>query len=61
MGLICFKCNKEILKEDKRIMIPIERPYLNLYMHRDCYNEIEEIVKYLNSNYERISKLCRKK
>ena len=54
MGLICFKCDEVILKTDKRMMIPIEVPYLNLYMHRHCYDEIEDLSTFLTQNLPKL-------
>jgi len=57
--MICFKCGKEITQtdDDRKIMIPIERPiYGNLFFHKDtCYQEIKENEsEYLAENYDRI-------
>lgn len=58
--MICFYCGKEInLSENEKYqMIPIERPYVNLFFHKEnCYNEIKSIEKqYITENAERIWK-----
>jgi hypothetical protein len=54
MGLICFICDEEILKEDRRIMVAIEVPYVNLYMHKDCHDKILDLSAFLTQNVEKI-------
>ena len=50
---ICFKCNLRI-PDYKYQMIPLERPYMNLFFHIDCYRNIENMDDYLKENSERI-------
>lgn len=38
--MICPKCKKEILDTELKYMLALERPYLNVYMHRTCYDEV---------------------
>jgi hypothetical protein len=57
--MICFKCGKEItqIDDDRKIMVPIERPvYGNIFFHKDtCYQEIKmNEVEYLTENYDKI-------
>lgn len=35
--MICPVCNTEIKKEDKKFFFGNDRPYINVYLHRDCY------------------------
>lgn len=36
-------------------MYPLERPYKNLFFHKECFNEIStEIIQYLSVNLDRI-------
>ena len=51
--LICFKCTLRI-PDYKYQMIPLERPYMNLFFHVDCYRQIESMPEYLKENSERI-------
>lgn len=48
----CFKCEKEI--EGLKSILPLDRPYVNLPFHRDCYNELEDELGYVTENYDRI-------
>ena len=55
----CFKCEKEIEKE--QFMYGIDRPYVNLWFHRKCFEEIEDTMKeYLIANYSRLDAAVRK-
>jgi len=38
-GLVCIKCNEKIL-DSNYMLVAIERPYDNLVLHRECFNEI---------------------
>lgn len=48
----CFKCEKEII--GLKSILPLDRPYVNLPFHRDCYNELEDELEYVTENYDRI-------
>ena len=51
--MICFKCNKEIKQEDKKFMYGLDRPYINLFFHEDCWSKIErDIEVYLTQNVD---------
>lgn len=54
----CFYCGKNIdLSNEKKINIPLDKPYANLFVHRAvCYDEILNIglEVYLNSNIDKI-------
>lgn len=55
MGLICFECKCEIATGTLKFMLPLEKPYTNLWFHRDCYNKVKgEIEVYLAQNVERV-------
>ena len=58
----CFYCQKDIEIASKKFMLAIERPYKNLWFHKDCYTLIksEEII-YLYANIERILEYNNKK
>ena len=53
----CFKCGKEI--DGLKSILPLDRPYVNLFMHRDCYNSIENELDYVTENYDRIMEYIR--
>jgi hypothetical protein len=50
---ICTRCHKEIEGDYK--MVPMEKPYLNLFFHRDCFSEIsDELEDFLKNNLSEI-------
>ncbi len=53
--MVCFYCSKEIQIEDKKRMVPVEIPYINLWFHKDCYDVIKSTeVIYLSQNVQMI-------
>ncbi len=52
----CFYCNKKI-GESKYFLLGLDIPYINLYFHLSCYQEIDDIETYLKLNAERIYRL----
>lgn len=49
----CFYCGLEILENDGKIF-PLDRPYVNIRVHRQiCFNAMYD-EKYLQENYQRI-------
>ena len=57
--MICFHCKKEI--EQERMMIALDRPYLNLFFHRECYNLYVEadVFAYLGKYEQSVVELSR--
>ncbi|GEM_PF-2217927 len=55
----CFYCGKVIEKNDSKIIIALDKPYINLWVHKECEIEIYNygVNKYLNENKERIFKI----
>ena len=50
---MCIYCKKEIKNEDKKFILGIEKPYMNLKLHRDCYLKIRDnLVEFLEKNLE---------
>ncbi len=49
--MTCFYCEKEILEREGKIY-PLDRPYVNLKVHKICSNAITE--EWLLENYQRI-------
>lgn len=49
---MCLKCEKEIIKGEE-FMIAVDRPYMNLWLHRKCFKTsdfselVEKIREYL--------------
>ena len=48
----CFKCGEEI--NGLRSFMALDRPYVNLPFHRECYNNLEDELAYVTENYDRI-------
>ena len=36
----CFQCGTEILEATDCRLIPLDRPYINLYFHIKCFKEV---------------------
>jgi uncharacterized protein YmfQ (DUF2313 family) len=50
---ICIVCKKDVLKTDDKKMIGLEIPYVNLYIHKECYNEIKDTLEeFMKENLE---------
>jgi len=50
----CFYCGKEISITDSKRMVPIEKPYINLFFHLDCYKTVPEMSVFLTQNAQMI-------
>lgn len=50
--MICPYCEKEILKEDSKFMIALEKPYYNIYFHKSCLISIENIRELLQNKVQ---------
>ena len=57
----CFYCGKEINVTDSKRMVPLEKPYMNLFFHLDCLNEIPDINLYLTENQNLLQEYSRSK
>jgi hypothetical protein len=54
----CIICELELQEGDKRIMLPIDVPYCNLYVHRECRNiENDKLVVILQERLEKYLKM----
>jgi len=41
--IVCILCNKKVLKNQPRMIIPIDKPiYLNIIVHHDCLKKFDE-------------------
>jgi len=49
----CIKCWEVILPEEKKTIIPLDIPYVNLWVHKGCLLEIENLLEFLQKNYEK--------
>jgi len=38
----CAVCDEEFKEDDNKFMLPLERPYMNIFMHKGCYLSIKE-------------------
>ena len=52
----CFKCNKEMLDEEEKFMCPLEVPYGNVYFHRSCYKELDNLVEFFMEHSAKLIK-----
>jgi hypothetical protein len=48
----CFYCGKEI--DGLRSFMALDRPYVNLPFHRECYRSLDDELEYVTTNIERI-------
>lgn len=52
MGLNCFHCHLIIGADQSKFMLALEKPYMNLWFHRPCYDSVRgEIELYLAERY----------
>jgi len=42
------------------MLVAIEQPYTNLFFHRDCYNEIDDIKSFVSENVEKLYNIIEK-
>ncbi len=49
----CPVC-QEVIDNHSYYMIALERPYINIYFHIDCYKTITDITEFLKENIEQI-------
>lgn len=53
----CFYCDKEILTSEEKIMIAFDKPYANIFIHRNgCLYSVNEVGEdeYMNTHIERL-------
>lgn len=51
---LCFYCDKEILSTDEKRIVPLDKPYINLWFHRACLDSIENVDVLLTQNPQKI-------
>jgi len=50
----CIVCDIQLEQEDDKFMVALEVPYMNLFLHKDCYNKIKDILlDFLIKNLEK--------
>ena len=54
---ICILCEKEILSSDIVYWIALEVPYMNLIVHRQCYNTCDSVDDFIKEHLENYLKL----
>ena len=53
----CFLCQKELEEFGGVFMLGLDRPYVNLWFHRTCFDSIEgNLLEYLNTEIDRLCK-----
>lgn len=58
---VCHYCEKPFLEGEHQVYIPIERPYMNLILHRECYKIVSsDLSQYLAINLEKCYNLWKK-
>ena len=55
----CFYCDLIISEADNKFMYGLDRPYINLWFHKDCFKILgncswDEFISYFISNLDRI-------
>lgn len=55
----CYKCKEKIIyekddngrvKDVRYKMVPLDYPYINLFFHVKCYEEVDDMFLYLSGN-----------
>jgi hypothetical protein len=61
MNDVCLVCGNNILPNDKKYMLACDRPFFNLFIHRECwYNIRENLLDWLKINIEKIVEITNK-
>lgn len=50
--IVCPICKDQLKLEDEKFMMAFEIPYLNIFVHRQCFKSYENIEIYLNNLLE---------
>jgi len=57
---VCHHCEKPFLEGERQRYIPVERPYMNLILHAECWELVNaDLIQYLSTNLERCYNLWR--
>jgi len=51
---ICFHCDKEITSNQKKFMFGLDKPYVNIFFHRECFDSIKDLTAYFTENAEKV-------
>jgi hypothetical protein len=44
--MICIVCKEEVLKTDDKFYLGLDKPYVNLPLHRKCWLSIKDKLNY---------------
>ena len=61
--ILCPVCDKPLEQPDV-YMVPIERPYMNIYFHRSCYKTLgdeEGVHNFVKDNLQKLIKIYHQK
>jgi hypothetical protein len=57
MSVVCFNCGKELTEEDKKQMVGLDTPYLNIFFCKPfCWSvaNSQDLNTYLYQNIEKV-------
>jgi hypothetical protein len=58
---LCPVCNKPMEQPDI-YMMALERPYINVYFHRSCYNSLgDSLMDFIKENLDKLIKIYMQK
>jgi hypothetical protein len=52
----CFHCG-EIIEKGENQLVPLDRPYINLFFHKSCFRELggyDKMPEYVTQSVERV-------
>jgi len=49
----CFYCDKDVEPEQPKFWLGLDKPYINLLFHKECYNNVDA-EQYVQDNVEKI-------
>lgn len=52
----CFVCEENLDEIEEIFMLGLDRPYVNLWFHKVCLNEIDDLLAYLETKIDKIEK-----
>jgi hypothetical protein len=55
-GKKCFVCTELLGGFEGVFMLGLDRPYVNLWFHRECLENLDNLQEYLNSKIDEIYK-----
>lgn len=55
-NLLCLICDKPFIENERKRMIPFEKPYGNLFAHHECFKSVN-FDDFLSQNTEKVYNL----